>query len=168
MNSDVIAELAQHPNIVGVKLTCGNVGKITRLTADFRPEQFAVFGGSSDYLIPTLIGGGSGCVTGVGNVFLKSVSKLYALYQDGNVVKAVKFQGVVAHAGKACKEGIAATKYGAAVYAGPVAGVTDKAAFWPRKPYAPASETMRPWVEKSMEHLAKIEKDLPERQCNGS
>ncbi|RDW57671.1 hypothetical protein BP5796_12472 [Coleophoma crateriformis] len=167
LDSDIIAELAEHPNIVGVKLTCGNVGKLTRLTADFNPKQFAVYGGSSDYLIPALIGGGSGCVTGIGNVYPKSVSKLYALYQEGKIAEAAKLQGLVAHAEKACKAGIAATKYGAAYFAGPVAGVNDKASFLPRKPYVPANETMQAWVVKTMAHLEKVEKELPDRQCPG-
>jgi dihydrodipicolinate synthase/N-acetylneuraminate lyase len=153
---------------VGVKLTCGNVGKVTRLAAEFSPKQFGVFGGSSDYLIPTLIGGGSGCVTGIGNVYPKSVSKLYALYQEGKIEEAVKLQGLVAHAEKACKAGIAATKYGASHFAGPVVGISDKAAFLPRKPYASANDTMQTWVVKTMEHLKKVEDQLPDRQCPGS
>ncbi|TAQ84214.1 hypothetical protein B7494_g7468 [Chlorociboria aeruginascens] len=164
LDSDVLAELAQHPNIVGVKLTCGNIGKMTRLTADFHPQQFAVLGGASDYLIPSLIGGGSGCITGVANIYPKSVSKLYALYQEGKVAEAVKLQGLVAHGEKACKLGIATTKYGSAYFAGPLAGVNDKKAFWPRKPYAPINQTMQSWVVNSMGILEMTESGLPDRQ----
>lgn len=159
-----MSDLAQHPNIVGVKLTCGNIGKVTRLAADFKPQQFAVLGGASDYLIPSLIGGGSGCVTGVANIFPKSVAHLYALYQEGKVKEAVEFQGVLAHGEKACKLGIAPTKYGTAHFAGPLAGNHDKATFLPRKPYAPTTETMQNWIIKSMEALEAMEKGLPSRQ----
>ncbi|KAI9043566.1 dihydrodipicolinate synthase family protein [Aspergillus affinis] len=61
MNSDLLAEQTEHPNIVGVKLTCGNTGKVTRLTNRYSHDQFAVYAGSSDWLIPCLSGGGSGC-----------------------------------------------------------------------------------------------------------
>ena len=71
MSSDVMSELAQHPNIVGTKLTCGNAGKVTRLSYRYTPQQFSVYAGSSDWLLPCLIGGGVGCVTGMGNVFPK-------------------------------------------------------------------------------------------------
>ena len=64
LDSDQLAALASHPNIVATKLTCGNVGKLTRLTSKFEPAHFGVFGGSSDYLLPTLHAGGNGCVTG--------------------------------------------------------------------------------------------------------
>ncbi|KAJ6111106.1 hypothetical protein N7486_003341 [Penicillium sp. IBT 16267x] len=52
MNSDTLSELAQHPKIVAVKLTCGNAGKVTRLTQEFGHSQFGVYAGSSDWLIP--------------------------------------------------------------------------------------------------------------------
>jgi dihydrodipicolinate synthase/N-acetylneuraminate lyase len=149
---------------VAVKLTCGNIGKITRLAADFNPKQFAVLGGASDYLVPSLIGGGSGCVTGVANIFPKSVAKLYNLYQEGKIQDAVKFQGVLAHGEKACKLGIAPTKYAAAHFAGPLAGNYNKATYSPRKPYFPVNETMESWITKSMEALDKVEKSLPDRQ----
>ncbi len=162
-----MTELAQHPNIVGVKLTCGNIGKITRLTADFNPKQFAVLGGASDYLVPSLVGGGSGCVTGVSNIYPKSVCKLYALYQEGKLVEAVKFQGVLAHAEKACKLGIAPTKYGVAYFAGPAVDLHEKATFFPRKPYLPVNESMQGWIVKSMGILEQVEKELPDRECPG-
>jgi dihydrodipicolinate synthase/N-acetylneuraminate lyase len=168
LNSDVLAQLAQHPNIVGVKLTCGNAGKVTRLTQEFSHDQFGVYGGSSDWLIPCLIGGGQGCVTGVGNVFPKSVTRLYALWTEGKVKEAVQLQGLVAQAEKACKEGIAPTKFGAAYYAGPRAGVLEKEKFWPRRPYLPSDEKMQKWVIDVMSELNVIEASLPDLRGHGN
>ncbi|KAF3361057.1 Metal-binding regulatory protein cuf1 [Verticillium dahliae VDG1] len=34
LSSDVILRIAAHPNVVGVKLTCGNTGKLARVAAD--------------------------------------------------------------------------------------------------------------------------------------
>ena len=143
---------------------------MTRLTRDFTPKQFAVLGGASDYLIPSLVGGGSGCVTGVANIYPKSVSKLYALYQEGKLQEAIELQGMLAHAEKSCKLGIAPTKYGVAHFAGPPAGITEKATFWPRKPYVPVSETLEGWIVENAGILEKMERGLPDRQTdlNGS
>lgn len=162
MNSDTLSELAQHPNIVGVKLTCGNAGKVTRLTEEYNHEQFGVFAGSSDWLIPCLAGSGGGCVTGIANVFPKCVARLYALWNDGNIEEAKKLQGSVAQAEKACKEGIAPTKYAAAHFAGPAAGISEPKAFWPRKPYVPCGAEKAAWVEKVMHHLVELEQTLPD------
>lgn len=50
LDSATIAGLAKrHSNVVGVKLTCGAVAKITRLAAELPSETFATFGGQSDF-----------------------------------------------------------------------------------------------------------------------
>lgn len=162
LNSDMLSELAQHPNIVAVKLTCGNAGKVTRLTQEFEHSQFGVYAGSSDWLIPCLAGGGSGCVTGIANIFPKCVARLYALWEAGDIKEAKKLQGLVAQAEKACKEGIAPTKYAAFHFAGVAAGLSDPKAFWPRKPYTPCSDEKAAWVEKVMSHLVQLEQSLPD------
>ncbi|KAJ5682849.1 hypothetical protein N7462_006014 [Penicillium macrosclerotiorum] len=162
MNSDIISELAKHHGIVGVKLTCGNAGKVTRLTQEYAHDQFGVYAGSSDWLIPCLAGGGSGCVTGIANVFPKCVAKLFKLWNDGKIKEAKNLQGLVAQAEKACKEGIAPTKYAAAHFAGPAAGVSEAEAFWPRKPYLPCGAEKVSWVEGVMQHLVELEQSLPD------
>jgi dihydrodipicolinate synthase/N-acetylneuraminate lyase len=159
----VLSELAQHPNIVGVKLTCGNAGKVTRLSQEYTRGQFCVLAGQSDWLVPCLSGGGQGCVTGVGNVFPKSVCWLFDLWQEGKVSEAIKLQGLVAQAEKACKEGIAATKYGTGYFAGPVAGLNNAETFYPRRPYKPVGKDMQAWVVNVMKHMVDIEKAIPDR-----
>ena len=103
-----------------------------------------------------------GCVTGVANIFPKSVSKLCALWQEGKVDEAVKLQGQVAQAEKACKEGLAGLKFGTAHFAGPSAGITNLEAFYPRKPYKPAGKDMQTWVIESMKILVDFENSLPD------
>jgi 4-hydroxy-2-oxoglutarate aldolase len=42
MDSDLIEEMAMDiPNLCGVKLTCGNVGKLTRIAATVSQPSFA-------------------------------------------------------------------------------------------------------------------------------
>lgn len=77
MNSEMLDQLAKHPNIVGVKLTCGGIAKVSRVRARYAPEQFSALAGQSDWLVPALSVGGTGVITGVANlcpkVSLKSV-----------------------------------------------------------------------------------------------
>ena len=102
-------------------------------------------------------------MTEIGNVFPKSVARLYALWKDGKVQEATKLQGLVAQAEKACKEGIAPTKFAAGYFAGPGAGVTDPKAFWPRKPYRSSGKEKQDWVVQVMQHLVEIEQTIPDR-----
>ena len=60
IDSDMLLELSEHPNIIGCKLTCGNMGKLTRV-ASVRPmEEFNAMGGKSDHFLAALLGGGGG------------------------------------------------------------------------------------------------------------
>ncbi|CAD0088488.1 unnamed protein product [Aureobasidium vineae] len=157
---DVLSRLAKHPNIVGVKLTCANAGKVATLTAQYTPDQFAVLSGQSDWLLPCLISGGMGCVTGIGNVFPRSVVKLYSLWQEGKMDEARQLQGQVAQAESACKKGLATTKYGTAYFAGPAAGLNDQSLFLPRKPYKLASKDLQGSTISTMQILADLEASL--------
>lgn len=115
LSSDDIISLAKHPNIVGCKLTCGNTGKLCRVAAETtdtafirehkRSIPFLTFGGSADFLLQTLIAGGHGSITGLGNIVPKAVVKLYNLYVGGTVAEARELQKVVARADWAVIEG---------------------------------------------------------------
>lgn len=162
LSVDVLVELAKHPNVVGVKLTCANAGKACCLAASYPPEHFAVLSGQSDWLLPNLIAGGIGCVTGIGNVFPKCVAKLYSLWQEGKCEEAKQLQGRVALAESACKKGLSATKYAVAKFTAPLAGLHDESLFYPRKPYKPAGEQLKHATILLMQDLEKMEQSLPD------
>lgn len=71
VNSEMLERLGQHPNIVGVKLTCGGIAKVARVAAQFKPEEFSALAGQSDWLIPALCVGSTGVITGVANLYPK-------------------------------------------------------------------------------------------------
>ena len=168
LSSDDLSALASHPNIVGVKLTCGNVGKAVRLTSKFTPAQFGVYGGSSDFLYPTLEAGGVGCVTGLANVFPKSTSQIYDLWIAGKKEESKRLQEIVANADWACKKSLALTKYGAGYFAGKKIRLTDPATFYPRKPYLPANEKLQKWTVETMSVLIVEEAKIPDRVFQGA
>jgi 4-hydroxy-2-oxoglutarate aldolase len=71
LNSDMLSKLGHHPNIVGVKLTCGGIAKVARIAAEFSPDTFCALAGQSDWLTPALSVGGIGTITGVANLYPK-------------------------------------------------------------------------------------------------
>jgi 4-hydroxy-2-oxoglutarate aldolase len=77
-------KLAKHPNIVGVKLTCGNIGKMSRIVPDVDPDEFAVFAGLVDALVPSLAAGASGAIAGLCNLAPKTVVRAYQLATTGS------------------------------------------------------------------------------------
>ncbi|KAJ5174190.1 uncharacterized protein N7482_000067 [Penicillium canariense] len=148
-------------NVVGVKLTCGSVGKITRLSATFPPEEFATFGGQSDFLIGGLAAGSAGCIAAFANVFPKTTSRIYALYQKGRTEEAMKLQAKAALAESPIKSGIASTKYAVACYSAALAGISGaEEKLRPRHPYEPAGELAKQAVREVMAEVGELEKSM--------
>lgn len=117
LTSDDIIALAEHPNIIGCKLTCGNTGKLARVAAG-KPE-FLTFGGSADFTLQTLIAGGAGVIGGVANLIPRSCVRLMELYQSGKVIEAQQLQGIIARADwAAIHGGFIAVKSGLQSYRG--------------------------------------------------
>ena len=91
LSADLIIELAQHPNIIGVKDSSGNVTKLAQIAAQ-TPVGFAVLAGSGSFLIPTLSIGGTGAIAAVANVVPDLLVKLYqqwtTRFDTANVVAA--------------------------------------------------------------------------------
>ncbi|KAI1612749.1 hypothetical protein EDD37DRAFT_678968 [Exophiala viscosa] len=92
VDSDMLAELGSHPNICGVKLTCGGIAKVTRIAEQFRPQEFVALSGMSDWIVPALSVGGAGCISGLANLFPKTLVAIYELYTTGKVAEATVLQ----------------------------------------------------------------------------
>ncbi|KAI9691257.1 MAG: hypothetical protein M1820_009815 [Bogoriella megaspora] len=165
LDSDIMTSLANsHPNIVGVKLTCGSVGKITRLAATFPRSRFAVFGGQSDFLVGGLAAGSSGCIAAFGNIFPGVISRIFELWESGKKGEALALQQQAALAESPTKAGIANTKYGAAIFTAKKAGIKNaEALFRPRRPYEEPSSAVKEKIWKTMKDLDETEAALASR-----
>ncbi|PGH01614.1 hypothetical protein AJ79_07862 [Helicocarpus griseus UAMH5409] len=106
LDSDTLITLSRHPNIVGCKFTCGNTGKINRVAAaQEEPAQFLCFGGSGDFTLQTLVGGGSGIIGGIGNVAPKTCVRVMDLYSQGKLKEASRVQDILARGDWAAIQG---------------------------------------------------------------
>ncbi|KAF2246383.1 aldolase [Trematosphaeria pertusa] len=162
LDSAFITTMAQrHPNIVGVKLTCGSVAKITRLAAVLPQSRFSVFGGQSDFLIGGLSSGSSGCIAAFANVFPRTISRIYHLYQHGAIDEALALHQKAALAEQPIKAGIAATKHAAAIHSAAYAGIDNAVALLrPRRPYLEPADPVKERIRSTMAEVAKIEQSL--------
>jgi 2-keto-3-deoxy-L-rhamnonate aldolase len=93
ISSDTVLRLAKaHSNIVGVKLTCGNVGKLQRISSGIPTGTFAPFGGKSDFFLPALLAGSHGVIAALANVAPKAHVTLLKLYTNGDLKAAQELQ----------------------------------------------------------------------------
>src|SRR5436305_8274690 len=71
LDAATICTLAEHPNIIGVKDSAGNMEKLAQIvaiTAEKRAGSFRVFAGSAGYLLPALAVVAVGVVAALANV----------------------------------------------------------------------------------------------------
>ncbi|EFX05507.1 dihydrodipicolinate synthetase family protein [Grosmannia clavigera kw1407] len=113
ISSDSVIRLGKkHPGkIVGVKLTCGNLGKLQRISSTLPSDGFAPFGGKSDFFLPALVAGSNGVIAALANVAPKAHVELLRLYQSGDLKAAIALQSKLSHADWALsKVGVAGVK----------------------------------------------------------
>lgn len=160
VNSEMLERLGQHPNIVGVKLTCGGIAKVARVTAQYKPEDFAALAGQSDWLVPALSVGSTGVITGVANLYPKVCMQIYDLYKAGNIKEAEAAQLKLAQMEWGfAKGGINGTKW-----------VVAKVRGYPleschcRRPYPVYGDAdKQAWILKVVEPLNAVEQGLGKR-----
>ncbi|KAH8695470.1 putative dihydrodipicolinate synthase [Talaromyces proteolyticus] len=129
LDSDLIVDVIKNaPNVCGVKLTCANVGKLTRIMAQVNSPSFQAayprknseipfraIDGFIDFLLPSVAVGSSGAISGLPNIAPKTCVKLWRLCQflddPKTYQEAQKLQNIISLAdGIALKIGITGMK----------------------------------------------------------
>ncbi|CAO3689074.1 unnamed protein product [Umbelopsis vinacea] len=87
-----LTELSRHPNIVGVKGTDGNIGKVGYLAEHTNASEFSLLAGSAEFILPALTVGAVGGVVGLGNIAPTAIVKLQSLYDQGKHEEASALQ----------------------------------------------------------------------------
>ncbi len=87
IDAATIIQLAQHPNIIGVKDSGGNVTKFADIIRAVRPD-FAVVAGSGGYFYPALCIGATGTVAAVANVAPRQLLAIYDAFLAGRHAEA--------------------------------------------------------------------------------
>lgn len=152
LSSDTILEIAKHHNIAGVKLTCGNTGKLARVVDAAKPGFF-VAGGSADFILQGLVVGGHGTIAGTANLTPRVCVRICELYQAGDLEEARRLQAIVARADWiAIQTGFAGVKAALQMFNG-YGGV-------PRKPCTLPDAGAMEMIRKGLAEVMAIEQSL--------
>ena len=95
VDAATICALAQHPNIVAVKDSAGDMAKLSQIVAQV-PSHFHVFAGSAGYVLPALAVGAVGAVAALANIFPREVCHLQELFESGQMAEARVLQARLA------------------------------------------------------------------------
>ncbi|KAI8310712.1 L-threo-3-deoxy-hexylosonate aldolase [Colletotrichum sp. SAR11_59] len=97
MDSGLLSRISQHPNVAGTKFTCGDTGKLSRVSTAMKSRQsYALFGGLADFILPALVAGATGVIAGGANVTPRTCVQVFDLWQEGLVEEAREMQAILA------------------------------------------------------------------------
>lgn len=124
LSAETILEIAQHPNVVGVKDSSGNVVKMGVVIAA-APAHFKVYAGSASFLYPGVALGAVGGVMALANIAPNLCAQLYDLSATGKheAARDLQLKLIPLNTAVTAGFGIAALKQGLdwiGYYGGPV------------------------------------------------
>jgi 4-hydroxy-2-oxoglutarate aldolase len=146
MTADLVARLATHPNIVGIKESSGNVPLLAEIVQS-TPPDFQALAGSASALLGALAVGASGGILGLACFLPELCSDMYTAWRAGDSTGAREIQlSVLTPARKIVAElGPAGVKY-----------AMDRAGYFggpPRPPLLPLTEAQKQTVNATLAAL---------------
>ena len=88
LQPDLVAELARHPNIVGIKEASGDITQISRIIEETQDEDFIVLSGDDAMTLPVLALGGAGVISVAANVDPSRMVQMYEAFRAGDLARA--------------------------------------------------------------------------------
>jgi 4-hydroxy-2-oxoglutarate aldolase len=91
VDAATLARIAEHPNIVGVKDTSGNITQLADTVRQVKPD-FQVLAGSASFFLAGLAVGAVGGILALANIAPGKALDIYHLFQDGQMEEAAELQ----------------------------------------------------------------------------
>lgn len=89
--ADVVLELSKHKNIVGIKEASGDISYLAEV-ARVCDDNFSIYSGNDDIIVPVLSLGGIGVISVLGNIMPLETHNLVMSYLEGDVIKSKNLQ----------------------------------------------------------------------------
>jgi len=86
-----VVKLAEHKNITALKEASGNISQIVEV-ARLIPDDFYLYSGNDDHIVPLLSVGGHGVISVVANIIPKETHDMVMAFLNGDVKKAAELQ----------------------------------------------------------------------------
>ena len=91
ISPSLVAELAKIDNIVAVKEASGDLGQVAEI-ASLVPEDFAIYSGNDDTIVPLLSVGGHGVISVLANICPQETHDMVTKFIEGDVQGAKELQ----------------------------------------------------------------------------
>jgi len=88
---DVIVELSNHRNIIGIKEASGDISYLAEIAREC-DDDFSIYSGNDDIIVPILSLGGVGVISVLGNIMPLETHNLVMSYLEGDVLNSKNLQ----------------------------------------------------------------------------
>ena len=88
---ETVYALSKHPNIIAIKEASGDISQVAKV-ARLCSEDFGIYSGNDDQIVPILSLGGIGVISVVANVLPKETHDIVAFYRSGQMQSALALQ----------------------------------------------------------------------------
>lgn len=100
MEAELVARLSEHPNIVGIKDSSGNIGQLLEIL-HLSQKNFATFVGAAPVFFSALCIGAVGGILAVANVAPQVITQIQNLFNEGKLDEARELQNLLTPLAKA-------------------------------------------------------------------
>ncbi|WP_303753266.1 4-hydroxy-tetrahydrodipicolinate synthase [Enterococcus sp. S86.2] len=91
LNPAMVAKLKELPNVVGIKEASGNISQVVEICS-LADDNFAVYSGNDDQVLPFLSVGGLGVISTIANILPAETSQMVHDFLNGDITAAKKTQ----------------------------------------------------------------------------
>ena len=148
LEPELVAKLSQHPNIIGIKDSSGNIGQLSEII-HLSKKGFTVFVGSAPVFFPALCVGAAGGILAVANVVPQECVQIQSLFNKGKINEARALQNRLTPLAKAVT-----TKYGI----GGLKMAMDLAGYFGGNPRSPLKKPGKETEEELKRLLLRLKK----------
>ncbi len=149
MEPPLVARLSQHPNIIGIKDSSGNIDQLSQIIHQ-STRDFNVFVGSAPVLFPALCVGAVGGILAVANLLPQLCTGIIDLYNEGKNTEARELQNRLTPMAKAVTAAYGISGLKAAM---------DMVGYFGGEPRAPLKKAA-PDIENALKGLLEELKDI--------
>jgi len=148
LEPELVAKLSQHPNIIGIKDSSGNIGQLSEII-HLSKKGFAVFVGSAPVFFPALCVGAAGGILAVANVVPQECVQIQSLFNKEKMNEARALQSRLTPLAKAVT-----TKFGI----GGLKVAMDLAGYFGGNPRSPLKKPGKEVEEELKRLLLRLER----------
>lgn len=88
---DVIVAMSKVENVIGIKEASGNISQVLEIKR-LVPEDFMIYSGNDDQVIPIYACGGHGVISVASNVIPKEMQQMCEAFMNGDAIEALRLQ----------------------------------------------------------------------------